>query len=85
MRRKAIGKSRKLSRGRPIALGKSTFILTALLSRSMHYKYTPIQNILKILQPKKENFQIKKKSIDFGYWLEPLGEAGLMSTHNLCF
>ena len=46
-------------------------------------------NILKILQPKKEIFQIKNsdifhisaQNIDCGYSLEP----PLTSTHNLCF
>ena len=38
-------------------------------------------NVLKILQPKKENFQIN--ILIFFIFL--LGEAVLMSTHNLCF
>ena len=52
-------------------------------------------NILKILQPKPEIFQINilmffhisAQNIDCGYSLEParLGEAVQMSTHNLCF
>ena len=51
-------------------------------------------NILKILQPKKENFQIKNcdifhissQNIDCGYSLKPpRREAVLISTHNLCF
>ena len=44
-----------------------------------HYENMPIQNILKILQPKKEKFQIKNsyifhvsaQNIDCGYSLEP--------------
>ena len=52
-------------------------------------------NILKILLPKNENFQIKKsdffhisaQNIDCGYPLEPprLVEAVLTGTHNLYF
>ena len=52
-------------------------------------------NILKILPPKNENFQIKSsdifhisaQNIDRGYSLEPprLDEAVLTNTHNLCF
>ena len=50
-------------------------------------------NIMKILPPKNENFQIKNsdilyisaQNIDCGYSLEPLDEAVLTSTHNLCF
>ena len=50
-------------------------------------------NIVKTLQPKKENFQIKNsdifnipaQNIDCGYSLERLGEAVLMSTNNPCF
>ena len=49
-------------------------------------------NLLKILQPKNENFQIKNfdilyvsvQNIDCGYSLDRLDEAVLMSTHNLC-
>ena len=46
-------------------------------------------NILKILTPKTENFQIKidifhtsEQNIDYGYLLV---EVVLTSTHNLCF
>ena len=50
-------------------------------------------NILKILPQKNENFQINNpdifhisaQNIDCGYSLEPLCEAVLTSTHNLCF
>ena len=50
-------------------------------------------NILKILPPKNENFQIKKsdifhisaQNIDCGTRQNRLGEAVLTSTHNLCF
>ena len=50
-------------------------------------------NILKILPPKNENFQLKTsdifhisaQNIDCGYRLEPPPEAVLTSTHNLCF
>ena len=50
-------------------------------------------NILKILQIKKENFEIKNsdilrisaQNIDCGYSLEPPQEAVLMTTLNLCF
>ena len=53
--------------------------------------YNAYSNILKILQLKKENFQIKNsdifhisvQNIDCGYSL--LGEGVLKSTHNLCF
>ena len=50
---------------------------------------TRLSNILEILPPKNENFQIKNsdifhisaQNIDCGYSLEPV----LTSTHNLCF
>ena len=43
-------------------------------------------NILKILQPKKENFQIKNSDIfHISDQNIDCGEAVLMSTHNLCF
>ena len=50
-------------------------------------------NMLKILPPKNENFQIQNsdifhisdQNIDCGYSLDRLAEAVLTSTHNLCF
>ena len=66
----------------------------------MFGSYCPLRkhahlNILKILPPKNEKFQIKNsdifyisaQNIDCGYSLEPhrRGEAVLTSTHNLCF
>ena len=50
-------------------------------------------NILKILLPKNENFQIKKsdifhisaQNIDCGYSLEPPRRGGSNEYHNLCF
>ena len=50
----------------------------------IHYENTPIQNILKILQPKKENFQMKNcatfhiysQNKDCGYSLEPPRRGG---------
>ena len=61
----------------------------------LNYEKKAYSNILKILPPKNENFQIKiliffkflLKNIDCGYSLEPprLAEAVLTSTHNLCF
>ena len=61
--------------------------------RKTHYENKPIQNILKILPPKNESFQMKyskmfhisAQNIDCGYSLEPPDEAVLTSTHNLCF
>ena len=49
--------------------------------------------MLKILQPKKENFRIKNpyifhisaQNIDFGYSLEPPRRGGSNEYHNLCF
>ena len=63
----------------------------------LHYKGKlrkhTYSNILKLLQPKKENFQIKNsdifhisaQNIVCGFLLERLGEAVLTNTHNLCF
>ena len=50
-------------------------------------------NIFKILQPKKETFQIKNsdlfhisaQNIDCGYSLEPPRRGGSNGYHNLCF
>ena len=50
-------------------------------------------NILKILPPKNENFQIKilnffymsAQNIDCGYTLEPPRRGGSNEYHNLCF
>ena len=59
----------------------------------IHYENTLIQIYGKLHLRKTENFQIKNsdifhisaQNIDCGYSLEPLGEAVLTSTHNLCF
>ena len=72
------------------------FLPWFVCSSSSLRKHT-YSNILNILQLKKENFQIKKKSdfffhisdqnINCGYSLAPprLAEAVLTSTYNLCF
>ena len=65
-----------------------TFTGERILSTLRKHAYS---NILKILEPKEENFSDKNNSdmvhisaqnIDYGYGL---GEAVLMSTQNLCF
>ena len=53
-------------------------------SLGTHYENKPIQNILKILPPKNESFQVKNskifhisaQNIDCGYSLEPPGRGG---------
>ena len=58
-----------------------------------HYANTPMQYTAIFHRCKNVNFQIKKcniflnfaQNIDCGYTLEPLSEAVLTSTHNLCF
>ena len=72
-----------------------------LITKTYLYNFDPslrkhdYSNILKILPPKNEKFQLKNpnifhisaQNIDCGYSLEPprRGEAVLTSTHNLCF
>ena len=59
----------------------------------VHYENTPIQIYSKFyLRKLKKNqvktlifYHISAQNIDWGYLLEPPGEAVLMSTHNLCF
>ena len=51
------------------------------IMKTYAYAYS---NILKILQPKKEHFQIKEFDI-FHISAQIFDEAVLISTHNLCF
>ena len=70
-----------------------------IIKASADYRYCPAlrkhaySNILKILSPKNENFQMKKsdifhisaQNIDCGYLLEPPRRGGSNSTQNLYF
>ena len=57
----------------------ASFLVDCLLKNVTHYENMPIQNILKILPQKNENFQRKNldifhfsaQNIDCGYSLEP--------------
>ena len=55
--------------------------------QKVHYGNMPIQNKLKILPPKNENFQ--RKNLDIFHFsaqnIDCGAEAVLMSTQNLCF
>ena len=70
--------SQKMSTFLHMADTATTASLEALQCEALHYKNKPVQ-ILNILQPKKENFQIKNsdifhisaQNIDCGYSLEP--------------
>ena len=48
-----------------------------------HYENKPIQNVLKILPPKIESFQMKN-SKSFHISAQNI-DCGYSSTHNLCF
>ena len=74
----------------PLCFGIVPHLILQFLALRKH----AYSNVLKILQPTKENFQIKKKliffhisaqNIDCGYMLDRLIVAFLTSTHNLCF
>ena len=64
-----------------------------IIARPITLRKHAYSNILKILQPKPENFQIKNsdifhisaQTIDCGYSLEPPRRGGSNEYHNLCF
>ena len=77
----------------PFSEGYKNNIDRVVLPERIHYDNRPIQIYWKFYNQKNENFQIKEFDIfhipapilDSGYSLEPLGEAALTSTRNLCF
>ena len=83
------------------SLGTNDVVVTSihcispiLISRNIYtLRKQACSNILKILPPKNENFQIKirifflisAQNIDCGYSLEPPQRGGSNVYHNLCF
>ena len=69
------------------------FIFTTGGVSAMPLRKHAYSNLLKILQLKKENFQIKNsdifhisaRNIDCGYSLEPPRRGGSNEYHNICF